>query len=95
VYVVVVHTGISGLVEYSKLNWNGGVSVYTLKVKKKTYDQLKKGECTILFTTESVSMLAATGIARKHGAPIRPAPKTKGPDQWICYSYTGEESVKA
>jgi len=95
VYVVVVHTGISGLVEHSKLSWNGGGSVYTLRVKKKTYEQLKKGECTILFTTESVSTLAATGIARKHGAVIPPAPKIKGADSWICYSYTGEESVKA
>jgi hypothetical protein len=95
VYVVVVNTGVSGLVEYAKLNWNGAGSVYVLKVKKKTYDQLKRGECKILFTTESVSTLAATGIALKHGASIAPAPKSPGPDSWICYSYTGEESVKA
>jgi hypothetical protein len=97
VYVVVVNTGILGLVEYSKLSWNGLGKVYNWKVKKKTYDQLKKGECKILFTTESVSPLAATGIALKYGASIGVDPRTKGTtfDSWICFSYTGVESVKA
>jgi hypothetical protein len=97
VYVVVVNTGILGPVEYSKLSWNGVGSVYNLKVKKKTYDQLKRGECQILFTTENVSSLAATGIALKYGASIGADPKSKGTtfDSWICYSYTGEASVKA
>ena len=38
VYVVVVNTDISGVVEYSNMSYNGAESVYNLKVKKKTYD---------------------------------------------------------
>jgi hypothetical protein len=97
VNVVVVNTGILGLVEYSKLSWNGLGKVYNVKVKRKTYDQLKRGECKILFTTENISSLAATGIALKYGASIGVDPQSKGAtfDSWICYSYTGVASVKA
>ena len=96
VYVVVVNTDISGVVEYTTMGWDGAGSVYNLRVKKKTYEQLKNGECKILFTTSNVAELGATGIALKHGVSIgkAPPPKTKTPDAWICYSYTGETSVK-
>jgi hypothetical protein len=98
VYVVVVNTRISGVAEYGQLSYQGPNDAYMLSVKPSTYNQLKKGECRILFTTDNIPALSATSVALKYGVAIAVAPERSTDitwDKWICYEYTGVASVKA
>jgi hypothetical protein len=98
VYVVVVNTKFSGVAAYEQLSYQGLNGVYMLIAKTSTYNQLKKGECKIFFTTDNLPKLSATSVALKYGVAIAEAPERSTDLTWdklICYEYTGVASVKA
>jgi hypothetical protein len=98
VYVVVVNTKFNGVAAYEQLSYQGVNKVYMFIANTSTYNQLKKGECKILFTTDDIPKLSATSVALKYGVAIAEAPERSTDLTWdkvICYEYTGVASVKA